>query len=108
MAIAIENAAQNELRGGITFEVGSIQEIMGGVFPITQAKVVVANILAHILVKLFDQGLPNLMAEDGALLLSGILEENEGEILTAIERHHLEVDKRIQMDDWVAFSVKKP
>jgi ribosomal protein L11 methyltransferase len=108
VAIAKENAVKNDIHEGIAFGVGSVKEIRGGAFPIKQAKVVVANILAHILLELLDQGMTNLMAENGALLLSGILEENESEILTAIERHHLVVNERIQMDDWVAFSATKP
>jgi ribosomal protein L11 methyltransferase len=106
--IAKENTVRNGIREGITFEIGSIQEIKDGAFPIKRARVVVANILAHILVKLFDQGITNLMTEDGVLLLSGILEENQSEILTALERHHLVVSKRIQITDWVAFSAIKP
>jgi ribosomal protein L11 methyltransferase len=106
--VAKENTKQNDIGKGITFKIGSIQEIRDGVFPVKRARVVVANILAHILARLFDEGITDVMTEDGTLLLSGILEDNEAEILAAIERHHLIVDTRIQKDDWVAFSAIWP
>lgn len=105
--IAQTNTLQNEINEGVIFKTGSLEEIKNGVFPIQQAPIVVANILAHILVKLLDQGLGDLVSSDGLLLLSGILAEKEPEILNAVEEHSFLVDQRIQMDDWVALRVKK-
>jgi ribosomal protein L11 methylase PrmA len=59
------------------------------------------------LLELFDQGLADLVADNGVLLLSGILEEQEPEMLATIHKHALAVSVRIQMDDWVAFTVLK-
>jgi len=105
--IARENADKNGIEeGGVVFETGSIGEIRSGLFPLQQAPVVVANILTHILIKLLDQSLADLIAQDGILLLSGILEEHEPEMQAAVEKHGLTIIKRTQLDDWVAFSIK--
>jgi ribosomal protein L11 methyltransferase len=105
--IAEENAAINGISDGITFKTGSVNEIKAGLFSIRKAPLVVANILAHILVNLLDQGLTNLVAEKGILILSGILEEQESTMLAALEAHKLTTCEHLQMDDWVAFVVVK-
>ncbi len=106
--ISQKNTLQNEIKKGVIFKIGSLEEIKNDIFPIQQANIVVANILSHILIKLLDQGLDDLVSSEGFLLLSGILTEKEPEILNALEEHNLVVDHRIQMDDWVAFKAKKP
>ena len=108
VTIAQKNAVLNEVKKGIRFEVGSTNEIKNNIFPIQQAPVVVANILAHILIKLLDQGLGDLVSSDGLLLLSGILVEKELEMHDELEKYNLIVNQRIQMDDWVALLAKRP
>lgn len=105
--IADENAAINGISDRVTFKTGSVNEIKAGLFKIKKAPVVVANILTHILVNLLDQGLADLVAEKGVLILSGILEEQESTMLAALESHKLTTCERLQMDDWVAFVVVK-
>ena len=68
---------------------------------------VVANLLAHILLELLEQRLEDLVSPNGLLLLSGILEENEPEMMAALEGRNLTVKKRIQMDDWAALALQK-
>lgn len=103
-AKAIENARHNaalnqmELR----FEQGSVEEIRNGEFGLAQADVVAANILAPILVRLLDEGLGELVGREGALVLSGILEEQLGELLAALARAGMRVERQRNMEDWVA------
>jgi ribosomal protein L11 methyltransferase len=106
--IAAENAIRNGISGGVSFSLGSVAELKAGLFPIRKAPLVVANILTRILLELLDQGLADLVAENGLLLLSGILEEQESEMLAALQKHTLATRERIQMDDWVAFKVLIP
>ena len=70
-----------------------------------QAPLVVANILAHILLRLLDTGLADLIAPGGVLILSGILEEQVDDMLTKLSEHNLRVIDRRQIEDWVAFCV---
>ncbi len=102
---AEENAQTNQVADNARFAVGSVAQICQGIFPIRQAPVVVANILAHILIQLLDEGLSNLVASGGVLLLSGILEEQLPNMRTALEKHHLNIIAQRQIEDWVALTV---
>jgi ribosomal protein L11 methyltransferase len=104
--ISRQTAEDNQVLEGIVFQAGSVTEVLAGIFPIRQAPLVVANILTHILLKLFEDGMAGLVAPGGVLLLSGILEEREPEILAALEKQNLTVIERIQMDDWLGLAVK--
>ena len=106
-----DNAARNEVsfgEGGVlTIQQGSIPADQSGRYP-----VVVANILAEILVGLFDGRYGNVpladpVAPGGHMILSGILDEKAGMVLDAAARYGLtEVDRK-QESDWVALVVKK-
>ena len=70
-----------------------------------QFQIVVANILAHILIAIMAD-LKETVAADGLLILSGIIAEQETEMLTALEMHELEITERHVDGDWVAFVVR--
>ncbi len=103
---ARENAANNGVADRTEFALGSVAEIKSGIFTVRQAPLVVANILASILMRLLDDGLADLIAPGGVLILSGILEEQVGDMLTKLDEHNLRVIDRRQIEDWVAFCVK--
>ncbi|MBT3241151.1 MAG: 50S ribosomal protein L11 methyltransferase [Chloroflexi bacterium] len=105
-AVATENAIINDIYEGYYFEIGSVEQVKDGIFPIRQAPIVIANILAHILIQLLDQGMGDLIAPDGILLLSGILDVMEEKLMAEIEKHGLFSVKRIQMDDWVGLAFR--
>jgi ribosomal protein L11 methyltransferase len=106
VAISRQTAADNQLIEGIDFQPGSVVEVLAGNLPVRQAPLVVANILTHILVQLFEDGLAGLVAPGGVLLLSGILEEREPEILAALQKYDLTVIERVQMDDWLGLAAQ--
>jgi ribosomal protein L11 methyltransferase len=85
---------------------GSLEEILAGAFTLRNAQLVLANILAPVLVKLLDQGLAQLLDQDGLLVLSGIIEDQLGEIEAAAVRNSLQIERRLQIDDWVALGLK--
>ncbi|MBT3390034.1 MAG: 50S ribosomal protein L11 methyltransferase [Chloroflexi bacterium] len=103
---AEENARINEVGEYAHFARGSVEAIQQGVFPVTQAPLVIANILAHILIQLLDSGMADLIAPGGKLLLSGILEEQMPNMLAALQKHQLEIVAQRQIEDWVALTVK--
>ncbi len=106
VAAAVENARRNGVSDRAAFAVGSLDVIRRGAFPVRQAPLVVANILAHILIRLLDDGLADLVAPDGRLLLSGILEEQIPQMEAALQRHALQVSDRRQIEDWIALAVE--
>jgi ribosomal protein L11 methyltransferase len=75
---------------------------LDGKFPIRQAQLVLANILAPIIIRLFGMGLADLVAAGGALVLAGILAEQAESVQTCAEEHGLKFVEKRQMGDWVA------
>lgn len=100
------NAATNEVETQVEFALGSVEEIKSGIFPIRQAPLVLANILASILQRLLVAGLGELVAPGGVLVLSGILEEQVHDMETAVQAQGLQILSRKQIDDWVALAVQ--
>jgi len=80
--------------------------VQEGLLPIRQAPVVIANILTHILIRLLDDGLADLVSSGGVLLLSGILEEKMEEMQTTLEKHGLRIAEKLMIEDWVGLAVK--
>jgi ribosomal protein L11 methyltransferase len=102
-----ENADTNGVGEELILEVGSVQEILDGKFAFTKAPLVVANILAPVIVRLFEAGMANLIEENGSIILSGILFEQEGSVIEAGQAHGLRMNERRQMGDWVALTMSR-
>ena len=97
-----ENAALNGVAAQLEVGLGSLAEIRSGAFSMQRAPLVLANILATVVIRLLDEGLGDLVSPGGALVLSGILEEQSPDVEAALVKHGLLlVDKR-QSGDWVA------
>jgi ribosomal protein L11 methyltransferase len=104
-----ENAAANGVLENLETGVGSVGEVREGQFSITQAPLVLANILAPVIIRLFEAGLADLLAPgpDSVLILSGILDEQAARVVDAAQRHGLVLADRRQQLDWVALLMKK-
>jgi ribosomal protein L11 methyltransferase len=102
---ARENAATNGIGNELILDTGSVQEILEGKFLFHQAPLVVANILAPVIIRLFDAGLAELIEEGGMILLSGILEEQAQSVIEAGHAQGLTMIERRQMGDWVALAM---
>lgn len=111
VTVASENAALNgvplAVAGGLQVQLGSVPADRAGQFDL-----VVANILAEVLVKLFDAdySYPPLTAPlkpGGLLLLAGILETRADWVVDAARRHGCTLIDRREEGDWVALVVRK-
>ncbi len=102
---ARENSTTNSIGDELILSVGSVQEILAGKFPFSKAPLVVANILAPVIIRLFDAGLTELLEEDGAMILSGILQEQAQYVIEAAQAKGLRMNERKQMGDWVALTM---
>ncbi len=102
------NAAANGIEEGVTFEVGSVAEIRAGSFPLRRAPLVLANILAPVLLRLLEDGLGDLVAPGGGLILSGILQEQEEALLEAAQARGLARGEQRRREDWVAWLLHRP
>ena len=106
-----ENAARNGLATGpgtaFAVQLGSVPAGMAGRFPL-----MVVNILAEVIVKLFDGEYGNaLLAEPlapgGHIILSGIIDYRADIVVDAVQRHGLQLVDRKQEGDWVALVARK-
>lgn len=80
VAVARANVAFNQVAASVQVEQGSLADVVAGRFGLVQAPLVVANILAHVLVDFFTQGLADTVTPGGLLILSGILRTQGPEI----------------------------
>jgi len=102
-----ENAEANAVAERLEVGRGSVGEILSGAFSFRQAPLVLANILAPVIIRLFDDGLGELLDEDGRLVLSGILESQVPEVLAAAEAHGLRLVEQRQIGEWAGLLVSK-
>ncbi len=102
-----ENAAANGVAENLSLGVGSVAEVLAGRFGVRQASLVLANILAPVIIRLFDVGLDELVAPDGALILSGILEEQAESVVSAARSRRMKLVEKRQTGDWVAVTFKR-
>lgn len=103
-----ENAENNKVTP-VQFELGqgSVDEVKAGKYAITQAPLVLANILAPVLVRLFDAGMADLVQPGGAIILSGILDHQAERVIEAGKKYGLSLIEQRQINDWVALLMKK-
>jgi ribosomal protein L11 methyltransferase len=102
-----ENADTNGVGDEFILGVGSVSEILEGKFAFKQAPLVVANILAPVIIRLFDAGLADLIEEHGSIVLSGILFEQEQSVIEAGQAKGLRMNERRQIGDWVALTMSR-
>jgi ribosomal protein L11 methyltransferase len=102
---AKENVAANDAADRVTVAKGSLAELLASG---ANAPLVLANILAHTIVQLFDQGLAKIVAPGGMMVLSGILDSQAYEVIAALKMHGLEFAAQEHIEDWVAIIAKRP
>jgi ribosomal protein L11 methyltransferase len=105
--VSRENAVLNGVAEVYSAGTGSVAEIARGDFSLQQAPLVFANILAPILVRLFEEGLAELVSPGGHLILSGILADQQQAVLEAASAHGMALDAHRQINDWVALCVDR-
>ena len=76
--------------------------MINGQFSLRQAPLVLANILAPIIIGLFEDGLAGLVSPGGVLVLAGILVGQADNVLAAAQERGLHLKERRQLEDWVA------
>jgi ribosomal protein L11 methyltransferase len=104
---ARENADTNGIGSELTLGVGSVKEILEGMFAAHDADLVAANILAPVIIRLLDAGLADLVAPGGDLILSGILQHQADGVIHAARARGLRIRGSRQSEDWIALAVGK-
>jgi ribosomal protein L11 methyltransferase len=109
---SVRASRENADANGVAVErfaisLGSVTEILSGRFQVRQAPLVLANILAPILVRLFDAGMADLVQPGGVIVLSGILAEQAETVIAAAQAKGMKLVGRRQIEDWVALACKR-
>jgi ribosomal protein L11 methyltransferase len=107
LANARENADLNQIGEDLILGVGSVEEILAGKFPFRRAPVVAANILAPVILRLFESGLAQIVEIGGTLILGGILEGQAESIQAATREHGFKKLKLKTIGDWVGIACRK-
>ena len=103
-----ENADNNEVDSKkFIIGLGSVDEVKAGKFVLSQAPLVLANILAPVLIRLFDAGLADLIESNGSIILSGILDHQAKDVAAAGEKYGLKLVEQRQISDWVALLMQR-
>jgi len=103
----LEAARYNQVSERIEAGKGSVAEILRGDFRVKQAPVVLANILAPILIRLFDAGMAETITPGGVIVLAGILAEQGQSVRDSAELHGLKFVEERHSGDWVALVMQK-
>ena len=105
-----KNGQANQVLDSIETGIGSVSEILAGSFSIKNAPVVMANILAPIIIRLFSEGLSELVQEEGTLILSGILDHQVKDVRDTAESNGFRFVEEQLVNDWVGmiFTKNKP
>ncbi|PKN85783.1 MAG: 50S ribosomal protein L11 methyltransferase [Chloroflexi bacterium HGW-Chloroflexi-8] len=102
-----KNAELNKVSEKIEIGIGSVSEILEGQFSFKSAPVVMVNILAPIIIRLFSNGLYDLVSENGTLVLSGILDRQADEVQKTAEKYGLKIIEKRTINDWVGMTFLK-
>lgn len=98
---AKENAEINCVTDKTEFIVGDLAEKVTGKY-----SVVCANIVADVVIRLL-QNVKNYMKEDGVLIVSGIIDLRENDVLSAAKMQGFTVTEKRYRDNWCAFALKQ-
>lgn len=98
--IARENIAANHLEHRIETRQSDLLQAVDG-----QADLITANIIADIIIRLFDV-VAGALKPDGVLLASGIIADRVADVTAAALAHGFVIDKVIEEKDWAAMVIR--
>ncbi len=98
---ATENAKRNNVSSRFTVDCGDLAQKANGVYDI-----VLANIVADAIIRL-SPGVPDLLTPNGVFIASGIIDDRQREVTSALEKIGLSVYESHQKNGWVSLICKK-
>ena len=103
---AEENIRRNGEAGRIKTGVSDLLKQFDGRADLVNEELVVANIIADIIIRLFDE-LDAHLAPHGVLLASGIIDERLVDVKNAAEAHGFVIKKTMTEKDWAALLIRR-
>ena len=101
LKIVQENLEQNNVQDIISVAQSDLMQNIHG-----KAELVIANIIADIIVRLFDQ-LDEHLEQGGTLLTSGIIEDRIDDVLAAAEAHGYGIVERLENKGWACITFRR-
>ena len=101
LKIVEENLEQNNVQDIISVAQSDLMQNVHG-----KAELVIANIIADIIIRLFDQ-LDEHLEQGGTLLTSGIIEDRIEDVLAAAEKHGYGVVEQLENKGWACITFKR-
>ena len=101
LKIVQENLAQNHVENDISVAQSDLMQNVHG-----KAQLVIANIIADIIIRLFDQ-LDEHLEQGGTLLTSGIIEDRIDDVLAAAEAHGYAAVERLESKGWACITFQR-
>lgn len=101
LKIVQENLAQNNVQDVVSVDRSDLMQNVHG-----RAKLVIANIIADIIIRLFEQ-LDGHLEEGGVLLASGIIEDRTEDVLAAAAAHGYAAAERMESRGWACIMFKR-
>lgn len=101
LKIVEENLEQNNVQDIISVAQSDLMQNVHG-----KAELVIANIIADIIIRLFDQ-LDEHLEQGGTLLTSGIIEDRIEDVLATAEAHGYGVVERLENKGWACITFKR-
>ena len=101
LKIVEENLEQNNVQDIISVAQSDLMQNVHG-----KAELVIANIIADIIIRLFDQ-LDEHLEQGGTLLTSGIIEDRIEDVLAVAEKQGYGVVERLENKGWACITFKR-
>ena len=95
------------LDGKVTVERGTLSDALARQWGQGRASWVVTNILAHVIVEFFEQGLARALSLGGWLILSGILRSQTPAIYACLAGSGLELLAQERQEEWVCVIARR-
>ncbi len=99
VAVARRNARMNGVNASLRILHGSLGDVSG------TYDLILANILAPIILEMAQTGLGARLRQEGRLIASGVLAEQQADVVGALRKNGLELLDVHQRGDWVALIV---
>lgn len=100
LKVARENIDQNQVQDVITLGQSDLLKQVDG-----KADLIIANIIADIIIRLFDE-LEDHLEPDGTLLASGIIADRVADVTESALAHGFVIDKVIEEKGWAAMRIR--
>ncbi len=105
--VSRNNAEKNRVDDKTSFILGSVKQIIEEEILVPRSALVVANIIAPILIRLFNDGLKDIVLPGGNLIISGILEEQLSGMLSLLADQDFSLKEQHQQGEWIGLWGKR-